>query len=152
MEQFSILPLRTFPAAGEDQHRGVQAGGVGASRALRNNDLDEKDFAGRRHSCSAVRQDSDRRLVVPVVDDPLQQVGVPGIWHSFGEVACHLLDTTGDDVPVDGPAGRLDHVGKVEEHSQRTRVAVQDRRQQRTMSAANVNDPPVAGEVVSCRD
>ena len=41
MEQFSILPLGTFPAAGEDQHRGVQAGGIGTSRALGNNDLDD---------------------------------------------------------------------------------------------------------------
>ena len=55
-------------------------------------------------------------------------------------------------MPVDGPAGRLHHVRKVEEHARRTRVAVQDRCQQRTMSAADVNDPPVAGEVVSCCD
>ena len=41
MEQFSIFPLGTFPAAGEDQHRGVQAGGIGTSRALGNNDLDD---------------------------------------------------------------------------------------------------------------
>ena len=124
MEQFSILPFGTFPAAGEDQHRGVQAGGIGTSRALGNNDLDEEDFASRRHGCSAVGQDSDRRLVVPVVHDPFQQVGVPTGWHGFREVAWNLLDTTGCDVPVDGPAGRLHHVGKVEEHSQRARVAV----------------------------
>jgi len=41
MEQFSILPLGTFPAAGEDQHRGVQADGIGTSRALGDNDLDD---------------------------------------------------------------------------------------------------------------
>jgi hypothetical protein len=41
MEQFSILPLGTFPAAGEDQHRGVQAGGIGTSPALGNNNLDD---------------------------------------------------------------------------------------------------------------
>ena len=46
MEHFSIL-LGTVPAAGEDQHRGVQAGGVGPSRALGNNDLDKEDIAGR---------------------------------------------------------------------------------------------------------
>ena len=44
MEQFSILALGTFPAAGEDQHRGVQAGGIGTSRALGNNDLYEQYF------------------------------------------------------------------------------------------------------------
>jgi hypothetical protein len=47
MEQVLILALGAFPAAGEDQHRGVQAGGVGPSRALGNNDLDEEDIAGR---------------------------------------------------------------------------------------------------------
>ena len=83
MEQFSILPLGTFPAAGEDQHRGVQAGGIGTGPALGNNDLDEEDFASRRHGCSAVGQDSGRRFVVPVVHDPLQQVGVPAGWHGF---------------------------------------------------------------------
>jgi hypothetical protein len=77
MEQVSIFALGTFAAAGEDQHRGVQAGGIGTSSAFWNNDLDEKHFASRSHCCSAVGQDSDRRLVVPVVDDPLQQVGVP---------------------------------------------------------------------------
>jgi hypothetical protein len=94
---------------------------------LGGDDLDEEGFASRRHGCSAVGQDSDRRLVVPVVDDPLQQVGVPAGWHGFREVACHLLDTVGSDVPVDGPAGRLHHVGKVEERqgpgsAQATRV------------------------------
>jgi hypothetical protein len=38
---------RAFPAAGEDQHRGVQAGGVRPSRVLGNNDLDKEDIAGR---------------------------------------------------------------------------------------------------------
>src|SRR5829696_9631961 len=82
MEQFSILPLGTFPAAGEDQHCGVQAGCIGTSRALGNNDLDEEDFAGRGHGCSAAGQDPDRRFVVPIVDDPLQRVGVPAMWHA----------------------------------------------------------------------
>jgi len=105
MEQVSILALRTFAAAGADQHRGVQAGGVGPSCALGNNDFDEKDFASRAHGCSGVGQDSYRRFVVPVVDDPLQQVGVRA-WHGFSEVAWHLLDSTGGDVPVDAAAGR----------------------------------------------
>jgi hypothetical protein len=39
--------LGTLLAACEDQHRGVQPGGVGPSRALGNNDLDNEDFAGR---------------------------------------------------------------------------------------------------------
>jgi hypothetical protein len=47
MEQVLILALGAFPAAGEDQHRGVQVGGVGPSRALGNNDLDKEDIAGR---------------------------------------------------------------------------------------------------------
>src|SRR5215212_11142971 len=107
MEEISILALGTFPAAGEYQHRGVHAGGVGSSRAFWNNDLDKEDFAGGGHCCSAVCQDSDRRLVVPVVDNPLQQIAIRASWHGFGEVACDLFDTTGGDVPVDGPAGRL---------------------------------------------
>jgi len=53
MEQFSILPLGTFPAAGEDQHRGVQAGGIGTGPALGNNDLDEEDLPA---GAMAVRQ------------------------------------------------------------------------------------------------
>ena len=47
MEQVLILALGAFRAGGEDQHRGVQAGGVGPSRALGNNDLDKEDIAGR---------------------------------------------------------------------------------------------------------
>jgi hypothetical protein len=38
MEQFSIFALGTLPAAGEDQHRGVQAGGIGTSPCLGNNE------------------------------------------------------------------------------------------------------------------
>jgi hypothetical protein len=41
MEQFSIFALGTLPAAGEDQHRGVQAGGIGTSRALGITNLDD---------------------------------------------------------------------------------------------------------------
>jgi hypothetical protein len=146
MEQSSILPLGAFPAPGEDQHRGVQAGGIGTSRALGNNNLDEKNFASRRHGCSADGQDSDRRLVIPVVHDPLQQVGMPAGRHSFRKVAQHLLDTTAADVPVDGPAGRLHHVGKVEEYSQPTPVSGPGPPSAAHHVAANVNDPPVAGE------
>jgi hypothetical protein len=47
MEQVLILALGAFPAAGEPQHCGVQAGGVGPSGALGNNDLDKEDMAGR---------------------------------------------------------------------------------------------------------
>jgi len=112
MEEVLIFALGAFPAAGEDQHCGVQAGGIRTSRALGNDDLDEKDFASRGHCCSAVGQDFDRRLVVPVVDDPLQQVGVLAGWHTFGEVAGELLDTTGGDVAVDGPVGCLHDVGE----------------------------------------
>ena len=148
LEQVSILTLGTFSAAGEYQHRGVQAGGLRASRAFWDNDLYEQDFAGRGHCCSAVCQDFDRRLVVPVMDDPLQKVGIPIMWHGFGEVTCHHFGATGGDVPVDGPVGRLHNLCEIEEHSQGTWVAVKDRRQQRTMSAADVNDPSVAREVV----
>jgi hypothetical protein len=42
-----ILALSALPAVGQDQHRGVQAGGVGSSRALGNNDLDKEDIACR---------------------------------------------------------------------------------------------------------
>src|SRR6478752_2888314 len=94
MEQFLVLPLGTFPATGEDQHCGVQAGGIGASCTFRNNDLDEYHCAVRRHSGPAVRQDSDRRVVVPVVNNPLQQVSVCTRWHGFSEVAGHLLGST----------------------------------------------------------
>jgi hypothetical protein len=45
MEQYSILLLGTFRAAGEYQHRGVQAAGIGTSPALGKN-LDGEDFAG----------------------------------------------------------------------------------------------------------
>jgi hypothetical protein len=42
----------------------------------------------------------DRRLIVPVVDDSPQQVGIRTMWHGLGEVTCHLFDTTGCAVPV----------------------------------------------------
>ena len=47
MEQVLILALGAFPAAGQDQHRGVQVGGLEPSRTLGNNDLDKEDIAGR---------------------------------------------------------------------------------------------------------
>jgi hypothetical protein len=48
MEQALRLAHGAFPAAGEDQHRGVQAGGgVEPSRALGNHSI-RRDTAGRR--------------------------------------------------------------------------------------------------------
>jgi hypothetical protein len=114
-----------FTAAGEDQHRGVHASGVGLSRALRTNRLDEEDSAGRRHGCAAVCQDSHGSFVVPIVDDPLQQIAIRASWHGFGEVAGDFLDTPGGVVPVDGAVGRLHYVGEVEEQTDRIRVGVQ---------------------------
>ena len=53
MQQVLILVLGTFPAASENQHRGVQACGVGASCVFWNNGLDKEDSACR---AMAVRQ------------------------------------------------------------------------------------------------
>ena len=47
MEQVLVLALGAFLAAGEHQHRGVHAGGVGPSRALGNSGLDMEDIAGQ---------------------------------------------------------------------------------------------------------
>jgi hypothetical protein len=63
MEQVLILALGAFPAADEHQHRGVQAGGVGPSRALGNNDLDKEDIAGRMLCLQQYRSERRCRLI-----------------------------------------------------------------------------------------
>src|SRR2546428_13281794 len=79
-EERAVLDGRPLVAPGEHQH--LQVGeqdtlGVRAPvDAFRNDPLDEQESPVPRHRAMAVPQDREATLVVPVVDDPLEEVGV----------------------------------------------------------------------------
>src|SRR5215831_8003554 len=81
--------------AGRCQHIQVTACiclvGGGHAQALRYDPLHEEQFRPYWHGAAAVVQDDGTLLVVPVVEDPFQHVGISSARHSLEEVTSYAL-------------------------------------------------------------
>ena len=81
-----------------------------------------------RHRPTAIRQDGDRLIVLPVVNDVAQDVGAAAGGHRVEEAPSDELAAVDDaDLLGDLPSG-LDDVGLVEEDATQARVPLEDRR------------------------
>ena len=89
-----------------------------------------------------VLEDPERPLVVPVVEDQGQEVGVRPGGHGFEEVARLCAQPVTEPMSFDGSTRLGDHVGQVEGHPGRRRRAGQDLSQEGAVGAADVDDLP----------
>ncbi len=134
------------------QHRQVQplCGGWHVPRWK--DHLHQEDAPVVRHRPSAVREERDRPLVIPVVHDVLQDVGVTTGWHGVEEVAGGCRRAALGEMRVERSLRARDHLRQIEEHAGRVGMAIQDQGQEGTVPATNVNNPSVGGEVMRGHD
>ena len=100
--------------------------------------LHDRDPAARRDRLADAAQDRDRSIVVPVVQDELEQVEVAGRRHRCEEVARGRGEPAVEVVRLRG-APPLDHLRQVEQQAARVRVALQQAPQQAALAAADVD-------------
>ena len=90
---------------------------------------------------AAARQDRQRVVVLPVVQDGLEHVGVGALGHRLEEAA-------GDDLAALAHDRALDHVGLVEEDAAHLGVRLEHRAEEGTAATADVDHGREAPEVV----
>jgi hypothetical protein len=88
--------------------------------------LDDQQPAVRAHRAMAVPEDRESQLVVPVVDDVLQDVGVMGARHGLEEASPDRLASLGEPALGDLLLGSLDDVGLVEDRPAKMGMRLQD--------------------------
>ena len=77
--------------------------------------LDHEELSTLVHRCPTRAQDLDRHVIVPVVDDALEQVGIRPEGHCFEEASTYYLATICHTRPLEeGSYGTYD-VGLIEE-------------------------------------
>ena len=104
------------------------------------------------HRPMAVPENGDAALVVPIVENPLQDVGVAAFGHAVEEVAGHQLAAIRKTSCPDVVSPLFDHVRQVEHDTAGIRLGGKDRRDQGPSAAADVDDLGGAGKIAGAQD
>ena len=104
--------------------------------------------ASASHGASADLEDRNGRLVLVVVDDRLQRVGVPTAGHLVEEASADDLASIGDARPFQDGGGVDDDVRLIEEDAAHLGELAEERCEQGAVPAADVHHAPEATEVV----
>ena len=143
-----VLCLCALPPPEQDQYVEVHRLRRARPVVRRNYHLDQQQRAPPVERVVAVAQQPRRPLVVPVVDDLLEQVQVRPFRHRRKEVAAHQLAALREPLVRDRLPGRRDDVGQIEEDSPRRRIGPQDRGQEDPVRTPDVRHGPHRGEIV----
>ena len=120
--------------------------------ARRHDPLDEHQLSIRCDRAATVAQDGGAPVVVPVVDYALQRIGVSAGRNRVEEGACDELASLRQPHLRQLHPRPLDRVGHVEQHALDPGMRIEDCREQRPVSTADINDPAHTGEVVHTDD
>lgn len=82
----------------------------------------------------AALEDRERALIVPVVNDVLEEVGVAAARDLLEEVAADGLASLGQLALRDSPLRPLRRGGQIEDHSAESGILVQDPDQERAVA------------------
>src|SRR5262249_27848741 len=107
---------------------------------------------GRGHGTPASSEDRGAPRVVPVVQDALEEVSVGTGGNGREEIARSELAAIIDTGIREMRARRSNGVGQVEEDSAHVRMRGEDRRNEMTVAAADIDDAGRAGEIDFGRD
>ena len=122
------------------------------SVALGQDDVSDQDAAVLAHRGAHVGENGAGVLVVPVVDDMLEQIDVGPCRHRLVEVPGHELDAIRNAIGLELGGRILEDVGCVEEHATRLRVRLQDRGERVAVAAGDVRNHTGLREVVGRED
>ena len=111
--------------------------------------LDYEDGAVLVHRLGAAAEDRGGPLVVPVVDDELEEVGVACLRGRRRRSFPHGLRALGDPGGAEVRRRRGDDVREVEDDAVQVAMGGEDGGEQLAAVAADVDDP--CGSVRSCR-
>src|SRR5215208_3043026 len=84
--------------------------------------------------------------IIPVVENPLEEVQIRAGGHFLEEVALNQFDALVQTEIVDDVPRLGNHVGAIKQHALGCRICLQQRRQQRAVTAAYINN------LLECRD
>src|SRR5262249_51758630 len=156
VEERSELIFRALPATGAYQHVNIVGGGtptlVRRIDAQWINAFDEQQFARAVHRPAAALEDRLSALVIPVMDNVLEDIGIATARHLAEEVATeHVAAILQPTLSYQFP-GPLGNVGLLEEDSTQGTVGLQNAGQQCPVAATDVDDDAKCREVVSARN
>jgi hypothetical protein len=118
----------------------IDAGGIDS--------LDDQQLGVGMHGAPTGSQDRDRALVVPVVEDRFQEIGIRPSRHFLEHVTTHDLTPISKTPRAELRTSSFDHVRKIEEHRLQRRVGTKNAGEKRAASAADVDDLAESCEVV----
>src|SRR5579864_3537666 len=121
---------------------------VVANRHHRVND-DYAPAVGDRIAASA--KNAIANIVVPVVDDAFEHVGICALGHSLEEISANYLAAIEHARRLQVVRLR-DDLGLIEQYASRGSVGLQDFREQPAASTAYVDDAPKLAEIIRARD
>src|SRR6187399_3300988 len=79
-------------------------------------------------------------LVVPIVEDVLDEIGVGAGRHALEEISCDSLDVSGMPTSLQHVSGALDDFWPIEQDPLEVWKVVQDEREQRTVPPAHIDE------------
>jgi len=147
-EKLRELGLGALPAAEIDEHRQVVELAQMGVIPWRDDHVDDQYPAAVVHSAGAAAEDGDRAVVVPVVQHPLDDVGIAAGWDRFEHVAAGQLAAADDPLSLQGRACSGDDVRLIEQHPSRSWTGGQNRRDKSSMAPGDVDDRAEAAKVV----
>ena len=115
--------------------------------AGRQDHFDDQQPAARFHRLPAIDEDRDAIVLVPVMDDVRQQVRITSCWNVLEEIDGFDGEAIGEAARFDQRGCFTNDVREVGENAARSRVTLENRGQQITRPAADVNDSLAAREV-----
>jgi hypothetical protein len=98
------------------------------------------------------REDALCALVIPVMDDFLEQVAISSGWHRCEEIASHEFPPGRLPCALHACASRCDHVRQIKEHATRLGVSVENRRQEGALPATDVHHGVGCSEIIGGDD
>jgi MFS family permease len=150
------LGLRTLPAAGGDQHVDVVRRSATAEvrliDPLRIDAFGDEQFTVRGHCTMDASQNRRRAIVVPVVDDVLDDVRFSAGRHFVEEVATDSLASRLQSRFGDLGARFVGGLRQVEDDPVQIRIRIQNADQQRAIASAYVDQRTEWREIVRCGD
>lgn len=117
-------------------------------RAFRQHHFNEGHGPGRVDRFADVPQDHQRAVLIPVVDDRLEQVGIPTLGDRVEERATGDRDPIGHPGRVQQRTGSGDDGRQVEQHATGFIGLLQRRGQQRPVTAPDIDDRAETTEIV----
>ena len=148
VEQHFVLEPGAFPAGEDRHHDHVDHFPEMRCTIIGDDVFEDQQGPVARDRESDRLEDANRIVVVPVVQDERQQVGIAARWDRFEEVAGDCLDPVRNTHRVEERSRGLDHASQVEQHTVGRVAGCQRAGQERSVGTTDVDDPVIAREVM----